>query len=102
MCSKSYLLRDSLPPYPAETIRLSLGPVFRVKNANAWERLANIDTFTFRVTMPFDNRRIAGPEETQPVVFGGEKCSYKPLVTTGMYFVYIISEVCNVKLFSCR
>jgi len=37
----------------------------------------------------FDNGRIAGPEETQPVVFGREKCNSKPLVTTGMYFFEI-------------
>jgi len=34
-----------------------------------------------RNTMPVDSRRIAGPEETQPVVSGIEKCFENPLVT---------------------
>ena len=31
-------------------------------------------------TMPVDNRRIAGPEVTQPVIFTGRKAFDKPLV----------------------
>lgn len=100
MSPKSFFSRNSTPPHDTQTIRLSLFPVFRAKNANAWQvlTLINFDD----ILMPFDNRRIAGPEETQPVVFRREKCNSKPLVTTGMYFLNIISVVCNFNLFSYR
>ena len=49
--------------------------------------------------MPVDNRRIAGPELTQPVVIGGEKHGHKPLVYTEMFtIIYQLSEVVNSKL----
>ena len=51
-------------------------------------------------TMPVDNRRIAGPEITQPVVLGGEKRHGKPLVTAEM-FILVLKRlgVVNSKIF---
>ena len=43
--------------------------------------------------MPVDNRRIAGPEVTQPVVLGGEKRRHKPVVT---------AEICVINFVGFR
>lgn len=85
MSAKSFFFTEFSPSPPTQTFRLSLGPVFRAKLV---ERLAKIETLFSQNTMPVDNRRIVGPEETQPVVFVGEKCSKKTLVTTGMYICF--------------
>ena len=50
---------------------------------NAWQNPVNRAPFT----MPVDNKRIAGPEITQPVVLREGKRLRKPLVTSIVFFV---------------
>ena len=50
---------------------------------NAWQNPVTRPPFT----MPVDNKRIAGPEITQPVVLREGKRLRKPLVTSIVFFV---------------
>ena len=69
------------------------------KPATPGKKLTTSHFYRSHDTMPIDNRRIAGPEQTQPVV-RDEKHRHKPLVNTGICIIISrFSGVINSKFF---